>query len=79
MPTDTGRRALLQGQSGQKRITKQADRSQGPRCHPSREKAEEGRGCKWSEEKKGEQEEEKEEKTCLNIYSLILSKYKIKT
>lgn len=40
---------------------------------------EEGRGCKWSEEKKGEQEEEKEEKTCLNIYSLILSKYKIKT
>lgn len=27
---------------------------------------EEGRGCKWSEEKKREREEEKEEKTCLN-------------
>ena len=41
--------------------------------------ADEGRECRWSEEKKGEQEEKKEEKTCLNIYSLILSKYKIKT
>ena len=52
MPTDTGRGALLQGQSGQKQITKQADRSQGPRCHPSREKAEEGRGCRCSQTEK---------------------------
>ena len=34
-PTDTGGGALLQGESGrQKRVRKQAHRSQGPRRHP---------------------------------------------